>query len=119
MPCCGWCKSSTEDVYVPQDSPRKERKIIGAKMTRSPSRTLLQTRTKSYEPPTSEAAARLSLPYSPAQREYDISSGRAPGVHAKKSGFMKKKGHLVKNWKKRYVVLKGLYSTKKCVYYFL
>jgi hypothetical protein len=60
-----------------------------------------------YEPPhmpDSDLAQRLSLPTSSAQKEGKRSS---LAKHRKKAGFVKKKGHLVKNWKKRYLVLKG------------
>jgi hypothetical protein len=63
---------------------------------------------QSYEPPETsvDTEARLSLPTAPAQSESNVRSSSAT-KHLQKSGYVKKRGHLVKNWKRRFIVLKG------------
>lgn len=105
--CCG--KTAAEDALLPStDTKRNERVIISS---RSPSKNHTTGGKEEggdtdddYEPPSLPENQRLSLPYSPAQKD-----GKKINItkHRKKSGFVKKKGHLVKNWKRRYLVLKG------------
>ena len=68
--------------------------------------------TRTYEPPedSMDSELRLSLPTAPAQKEGNISEFSAT-KHLQKSGYVKKRGHLVKNWKRRFMVLKGAYMS--------
>jgi hypothetical protein len=106
MGCC-CAKTARDDALIPStDTKRNERVIISS---RSPSTSNKNPHVggDDYNPPSfpdPEFTQRLSLPISPAQKD-----GKKINVtkHRKKAGFVKKKGHLVKNWKRRYLVLKG------------
>jgi hypothetical protein len=106
--CCG--KSAQDDALIPAtDTKKNERVIISSRSPSSASNKNASTVGEEYEPPSfpdPEFTQRLSLPISPAQK-----GGKKISItkHRKKAGFVKKKGHLVKNWKRRYLVLKGLF----------
>jgi hypothetical protein len=102
--CCR--KQRNEEVLIPSDCKRNERVIISSSRSSSSAASGSKNH-ENYEPPRlpeTDLAQRLSLPTSSAQKDgKKISLAK----HRKKAGFVKKKGHLVKNWKKRYLVLKG------------
>jgi hypothetical protein len=100
--CC--CKSAENDALLP-DQKRNDRKIIASRHSKSVD--------GSYEPPKLsfqdvDTTNRLSLPHAPAQRTCSLTSSSLR--HRAKSGYVKKKGHLLKNWKRRFLVLKGFSS---------
>ena len=103
MFCCCFNNKSNENEILIHENKRNERIIISTSHSNS-------KKNESYEPPEineiNENNQRLSLPISPAQKETNRSNTLK---HRKKAGYVKKKGHLVKNWKKRYLVLKGYY----------
>jgi hypothetical protein len=106
--CCCWFDKKKENTLIDNNN-RNERKVIW-KRSKQPSTTEINTNNSKsqYDPPSLYEATtqRLSLPSVPAQvdtSKWDESSN----VHSVKAGYVSKQGHIVKIWKKRYVVLKG------------
>lgn len=103
--CC--CNRAKDDVLLTTNDVKRNERVIVSSRTSSTSNKDRTDDDSVYEPPhlpDPDVLQRLSLPYCPAQKEgKKISIGK----HRKKAGYVRKKGHLVKNWKKRYLVLKG------------
>ena len=106
--CCCRRNKDTDPLVI--DPKRSESKIIASR-TKSDRHSSNETdRISQYEPPIEPSELRLSLPTAPAQKEANVITAKtltSAGNHIQKMGYVKKKGHLVKNWKRRYLVLKG------------
>jgi hypothetical protein len=105
--CCCFAKKGSDPLI--DNNGNSGRRIIAKKST-------FKGRDIGYEPPALDISGtsgthRLSLSTAPGQLEY--LAGPLPGIHERKSGFLRKKGHVMKNWKKRFFNLQG-YHFKYC-----